>query len=595
MSGRFSEALLPANRRAARTVVVVDIVESVRLMEQDEEDTVQRWQAFVADVTNRLVPQYAGRLVKSLGDGLMLEFEAVLPAVQCATAMQAAIADANQGRPVERCMYLRVGAHVADVIVDEHDIYGRGVNLAARLSTLAGPGEIVVSAELRDGVTDGLDFDVEDLGECYLKHVERAVRAYRVGPAGPDPRVIRSCGHVDNSRPTVAVIPFRARGPDPAEQVIGEVLADVVIAHLSTADTLNVVSRLSTTVFKDRDAPLEDIGSRLGAGYVVSGRLLCATPRLSLTIELAEAKTGHVVWADFLSADVREVLEPHSELVERIVAKVSGAIIARELVRSRSQSLPTLESYSLLLGAVALMHRTGAHDFARAHAMLEHLVERDRRQPRPHAWLANWYALRVTQGQSSEPASDTRRALAHAQDALERDPDCSLALAIDGVLCINLLKDLAGAETRFAAALESNPNEGLAWLFKAVMHAFRGEGPEAEAASQRALALSPLDPMRHYYDSLAATAALGAQNYSQAIRLAQRSLRANRTHPSTYRTLAIAQALLGDQTAAAATVAHLLRLTPRYTVTDFQLLSGFSLGPMKQDFADALLSAGLPA
>src|SRR5205814_2755191 len=176
MSGTSSEAQWPMFRRAARTVVVVDLVESVRLIEQDEEDTVRRWQTFVGEVVTTLLPQHGGRLVKSLGDGLMVEFEAVPPAIQCALAMQQTIQQSNVGRPSDRWMCLRIGAHVADVIVDEHDIYGSGVNLAARLATLAGPGEIVVSADVRHHLTAGLDADTEDLGECYLKHLQAPVR-----------------------------------------------------------------------------------------------------------------------------------------------------------------------------------------------------------------------------------------------------------------------------------------------------------------------------------------------------------------------------------------------------------------------------------
>ena len=594
MPSTLSEAQWPTYRRAARTVVVVDVVESVRLMEQNEEDTVHRWQAFVGEVVTRLLPQHGGRLVKSLGDGLMLEFEAVPPAIQCAIAMQAAIAQANQGRPAEQWMCLRVGAHVADVIVDEHDIYGSGVNLAARLTTLAGPGEIVVSADLRDGLTDGLDADVEDLGECHVKHVQHMVRAYRVGSVGPDPRVsVVRAVHPD-LRPTIAIIPFRARTREAADQVVGDALADEVIAALSKTAALNVVSRLSTSVFKNRDAPLIEVATRLGATYVLSGHVVVSSNRLRLTIELAEAGTGSVVWADGLSGDTRELWEPNDVLIATIVSRVSQAIIEREVERTGSQSMPTLQSYSLMLGAITLMHRTAAADFSRAHDMLEHLVERDGRHPRPHAWLANWYALKVTQGQTNTPGDDTRRALQHAHDALERDPQCSLALAIDGALQINLLKDLVAAESRFDAALASNPNEGLAWLFKAVMHAFKGEGALAEAASHRALTLSPLDPMRHYYDSLAATAALGALNYPRAIELAQRSLRANRTHPSTYRSLAIAQMLSGDPVAATETIRQLRELAADYTVAEFKVVSGFSAGPLKQLFADALESAGLP-
>ena len=178
MTATSFDAHWPVYRRAARTVVVVDVVESVRLMELDEEDFVRRWQAFVGEVKTKLLQAHGGRLVTSTGDGFLLEFEAVPPAIQCAIAMQTAIAQTNEGRAADRWMGLRVGAHVTDVFVDEHDIYGSGVNLAARLTTLAGPGEIVVSADVRDGVLPGVDGEVEDLGDFDLKGISKPVRAF---------------------------------------------------------------------------------------------------------------------------------------------------------------------------------------------------------------------------------------------------------------------------------------------------------------------------------------------------------------------------------------------------------------------------------
>ena len=166
--------------RVVRTVLVVDVVESVRLMQEDEAGTVQRWRAFVDHVVHQLLPGHEGRLVKSLGDGLMLEFPRVDTAIGVAFAMQEAAAHANVDVTPGRKVHLRIGIHVSPLVADEHDIYGHGVNLAARLTTLAGPDEIVVSADVRDQLTPALDADIEDLGECYVKHVQQPIRAFRL-------------------------------------------------------------------------------------------------------------------------------------------------------------------------------------------------------------------------------------------------------------------------------------------------------------------------------------------------------------------------------------------------------------------------------
>jgi len=584
----------PQLQRVRRAIVVVDVVESVRLMQANEAGVIDRWRRFVNLVRTQLLPAHGGRMVKSLGDGLMLEFATVPPAAQAAIDMQAAIEQQNQGRPGAECMKLRIGVHLADVTRDEHDIYGTGVNLAARLTTLAGPGEIVASAEARDALTDGLDVTLEDLGDCYMKHIDAPVRTFRVGPPGPLPVIAPPVPETGPTRPTVAVIPLRLLGQEPEHQLLGDALADEIIAALSKTQALNVISRMSTTVFKDRSDTPAQIATHLGANYLISGSVQVSGHQLKVMVELVEAPGGRVVWADRLLGDLRAVWATEDSMIATIVSEVGAAVMQHELERASSHALPTVKSYSLLLGAIALMHRSSTAEFDTAKAMLDHLIDRDRRHARPYAWLANWHALRVTQSRSPAPQVDTQQAFENAQRALDRDPHCALALAIDGVLQLNLRKDVATAKARLDAAVESNPNESLAWLFRGILHGFAAEGVPAEQASARALMLSPVDPMRHYFDSLAASAALGAGHYARAIELAERSLRANRMHPSTYRALAIAQSMSGCMDQARRSVSSLLALTPGYTAGQFRVVSGFSAGPLGQVFGDALAAAGLP-
>ena len=578
-----------------RTVLFVDLVESVRLMEADESDAVQRWRQIVATVQRDVLPAHSGRLVKSMGDGLMLEFPSVQPAIRTAFAIQHACAQANAGVPPDRQMLLRMGAHVGQLIADEHDIYGRGVNLAARLTTLAGPGEIVVSADVRDQLIPVLDADIEDLGACYVKHVNEPVRAYRVGPPGPRPVIEPGSAAMPELRPTVAVIPFAARGGEAAHQVLGEVLADEIISALSRTADLNVISRLSTTVFRGRDASLGEVGGYLNATYVLSGAYLASGNQFNLSAELADAKSGNVVWAKSLKGQVTGIVSGKDGLIDKAVAGVSSAIMARELVRAQSQPLPTLESYTLLMGAIALMHRLSLRDFDRAKQMLQTLTERAPRQAIPWAWTAKWHVLRVQQGWSDNPDLDARLALDCTKRALDADAQCSLALAVDGFVHTNLLKQLDVALDRYERALRVNPNDSLALLLKGTLHAFKGEGKLALKDTKHALRLSPLDPLRYFYDSLAATAALSAGDYERALELARRSLRANRTHTSTLRALLISQWQLGKTAEARSTVAELLRLDPTFTMTKWAQRSpaaGYEIGKL---WFDVLQKAGVPA
>jgi len=580
--------------RQTKILMVMDVVESVRLMEQDENDFVSRWQVLVGHAEQRLLALHGGRLVKSLGDGLMLEFKEAVGCIRAGFALQELAREGNRGRKEQEQLNLRIGAHLADFVVDRHDIYGSDVNLTARIAGLAGPGEFVITAELRDRLAPTLDADIEDLGDCYLKHVAKPVRVFRVGPPGHEPVIAQGPAAQSDLRPTIAIIPFQMRSSEPGQDMLGEALADEVIAALSRTSELHVISRLSTTFFRGRDDSVEDIKTHLGASYVLSGVCRTSGADLSLFVELIDAKTRHIVWADSLRGRVSGVFSTDDELIARLVSGISGAVMHNEVGRAHRHAMPTLEGYTLLLSSVALMHRNSPADFKRSREMLEHLTDRSRRHPAPHAWLATWHVLLVQQGWSDNPEDQARQALECTRRALENDPGSSLALTVQGFVLTNLMKDLAGAASSYQAALQINPNESLAWLLTGTLNAFMGNGADALDASERALRLSPLDPLRYFYDSLAASAAITAGKYDRAIELAKRSLKANRTHTSTYRALAIAQSLSEQMDDARDTVSKLLQLEPSFTVTQF-LARTPAKGELASRVADALLRAGLPA
>jgi adenylate cyclase len=577
-----------------RTVLFVDMVESVRLMEENESDVVRRWRQFVAAVERDILPPHGGRLVKSHGDGILLEFPVVPPAAKAAFAVQRALADVNSGISPSQHILLRIGMHCGHLIADHHDVYGAGVNLASRLTGLAGPGEIVVSADARDQLIPVLDADIEDLGACYLKHVHDPVRAYRIGAPGPRPVIEPGAKSMPQLRPTVAVIPFVERAASPEHQVVGEVLADEIIAALSRSSELDVISRLSTTVFRGRDTSIDEVSRYLTANYVLSGAYRKVGRKLRLNVELASSEPGTILWSESLEGNAHGLMSGRDGVVDNIVSGVSMAIMSRELQRAQSQPLPTLESYTLLMAAIALMHRLSEREFDRSREMLQALTERVPRQAIPWAWMTKWHVLRVQQGWSDDPDVDAQLALDCGRRALDADPQCTLALVNSGFVHTNLLKQLDIAEEQYALALRINPNDAMAWLLKGTLHAFKGEGKRAMENTERSLKLSPLDPHRYFYDSLAATAALSAGEYNRAIELANRSLRANRTHTSTFRALAISQWLLGLQNEARKTVSELLRLEPSLTVTRYRQRhpsGGYETGKV---WSSALLEAGVP-
>jgi adenylate cyclase len=579
-------------QREARTLLFADVVESVRLFQEDEAAAVARWIELVAHIEADLVPRCGGRLVQRFGDGVLAEFHEVGAALAAAFAIQHASHRGNRGLSADRHILLRVGIEVAEVFLAQEDVLGHGVNLAQRIATLAGPGEIVVSARVRERITPDLDGDVEDLGECYLKHVQEPVRLYRVGPPGPRPPIEAgfSSGEL---YPAVAVVPFATSVADRDGRTLGEALAEELIGELSRSPDLAVISRLSTAPFRGRDTTAEEIGAHLRANYILSGRYAVDGGAVRLCAELSEAKSGRILWTHDARTTPAGILAGERELIGELVRRVRSSMAARELQRARSQPLPTLQSYTLLMAAISLMH-SSLRDFEEARHLLLTLTDRARRQPVPNAWLARWHVLRVNQGWSPDPRQDALSALECTKRALDADPDCSLALAMEGFVHTNVLRRLDIAQERYDRAIATNPSDSLAWLLKGTMRAFVGDGPQAIEDTRRALRLSPLDPHQHYYESLSGTARLAAGDYEGALRHGCRALRQNATHTSTLRLITVSQWRLGLCDDARRTVERLLRLDPGLTVSRYLERHPAALFRTGQDWADALRGAGVP-
>ena len=604
--------------RQQTVVLVVDLVELVRLMQELEASTVHRWTDFVRVATTEILPRHRGVLVKSLGDGLMASFEVVADAVDAAADMHRTLAERNANVPQDQHFHLRAGVNAAMTWSDGIDIYGTGVNLAARLATLAGPGETIASASAheelaaalaslanpgetigsapaRDELTHGVDASCEDLGDCILKHFDKPVRAYRVGPASPHPHLAGRRDYGTAMQPTIAVIPFMARNDVPALLDVGNLIADSVIWRLSKSANLKVISRLSTAVFRGRTNDLGQVSAHLGATYVLSGAYVASEGKIMVTAELSAARNNQVVWTDRLTGAIGDLLRPESELADRIARAAHFAVFDAEVEHILTQPLPTLESYSLLLGAIKLMHRSTKEEFLQTRKILDELINRHARIAAPRAWLGNWYILRLTRGWSEDRTREAAEALSATHAALDRDPSDALALATEGFVYCHLLKDLDMARKRCDAAVLVNPSHALGWLFLGTVSAFKGEGKAAVEATRRAMELSPLDPMRYYYEALSATAALSAQQYENAERLARSSLALNRMHLSTWRALTIALVSQGRMDEARAALVKARELDPTLTVETYLARMPNAELETGRQWARCLAMAGLPS
>ena len=603
--------------RQETVVLLVDLVESVRLMQEHEASAVRRWAEFVHVVITKILSRYRGVLVKSLGDGLLARFEAVPDAADAAAEMHRTLAAHNVGLPEDQHFHLRAGINAAMAWSDGFDIYGSGVNLAARLATLAGPGETIASASAheqlaaalaslakpgetigsaaaRDELTHGVDASCEDLGLCILKHFDKPVRAYRVGPASPQPNLPSRRDYGTAMQPTIAVIPFAARNDTPALFDVGNLIADSVIWRLSKAADLKVISRLSTAVFRGRANDVGEVSAHLGATYVLSGAYVANAGQIMVTAELSEVRNNQVVWTARLSGEIGDLLRPESELADAIANAVHFAILDAEVEHILTQPLPTLESYSLLLGSIKLMHRSSKDEFRQTRRILDELINRHGRIAAPRAWLGNWYILQVTRGWSEDRKREATEALSATHAALDRDPSDALALATEGFVYCHLLKDLDTARKRCNEAVNANSSHALGWLYLGTVNAFKGEGKAAVEATRRAIELSPLDPMRYYFECLGAAAELSAHQYENAEKLARSSLVLHRMHPSTWRALTISLVSQGRMDEAREALAKLRQLEPQLTIERYLARMPNAELETGREWARCLAIAGLP-
>jgi TolB-like protein/class 3 adenylate cyclase len=585
---------VPAADRRVCAVLFADLVDSVGLIQRDAHGTIERWRTFLAGVTHEELPQRQGRMVKVTGDGMLAEFASVGNAIACALGMQSRIARTNAAVRDDLKLRLRIGVNLADVIADELDLYGDGVNLAARLMSLGEPGDIVLSATARDEVTDGLGVQIEDLGERRVKGMERPVRAFRAWPPGTDATPGLARRRRSGDRPSIAVLPFRNASGRPEDEYVGDMIAEDLIGQFSRLTELVVISRLSTTPFRNRHYEPRNVAELLGVRYILSGTMQASGDHLRIAAELTESDAGSVIWAERFDGKRSGIFELQDRLSEDIARRVVPYVRQIELERARAKRPENLTAYERTLRAIDHLHRNAPDDLRLAGDLLAAAVDSDPLYAAPHACLAFLHVRLVGQGWSTDVAHDTVEANRHIAEALNRDATNPWVLAVSGLVTGYINKDPAAAVAQYDRALTINPSEASAWAWSTVAYAWLGNGGEAVRRATRAIELSPFDPHMYSFTVMAATAHMVAGNYDEAIAFAQRSLRLNRVFATTHRVLAISLALSGRVDEAREAARELLALEPALTVSGFRSRYPGRASPQAPRLAEALALAGVP-
>lgn len=580
--------------RRESAVLVLDLVGSVRRIAHDEARSVAQWVDFAQRLTSQTLPAHGGRVVKSRGDGLMVEFPDLRGAVAAAFAVQKLAGSFTDPEPLR----LHMGLDSGPVLAGADDLYGQKVNIAAILADSAPANLIVVSQGVRDALADGVDALFEELEPVRLKGTAEITRRFAL-ELGEMPTMRSGSARGSDILPTIAVVPLSEPDSGSGLPGLGDIICEDLLRHLGPLGRAHMISRRSTAAFRHRTAHPALVAARLDADYIVTGSCRRDGVRVDVKLFLYDARQGKTVWERVWNVGLPQLLHGSGSAVHEIagalVAHIMDAAASAALsqVSGHAADLPTLESHTLLLGAMTLMNRQRREEFFLARTMLDVLVARAPRHSLPRAWLAQWLNLSIQQGWSADVATDGQLALDACQAALDIDPGSAVALAVRGLILTTVRHDTDVAASLFDTALRSDPNEPLAWLFHAANRMFAGEGEMALGAARRGIYLTPFDPALYLFQTIEASSAFVAGNDALALQLSQRAIRSNRQHVSSLRVRTAALWRLGRGDEARKSAAALLALEPGLTVERWRRRSPASAS-VSNRFAEALRGAGIP-
>lgn len=557
----------PGARRFA-AFAFADVVGYTILMATEEARTHRRWMAVLDGVLRPFAAEHGGRIVKSTGDGVLAEFAAPRGAVAWALAVQQRLAQEDGAEPETPTLALRIAVHAGDITATAHDIYGQGVNVAARLQEHAPAGGVLLSALVQDAVDGLLPRPVRDLGWLVLKHLPAPERAFALDPETPPTR-LPSPPEV-SPLPSLAVLPWRNLGGDPQDDYFADGVVDDIVVSLANLRELLVVSRSSTLAWRGRDVDPREVSRALGVRYVVSGSVRRAGRDLRMQFELSDAQTGTRLWGDRAETSGGELFALQDHIVERIVTGVAPHVRAAELQRALRKRPDSFTAYDLTLHGLGLFHVLERDRFVEARASFERAMVHDPGFALPVAWAARWHSVNVGQGWSDDPRKDMELAASLAGRAIELDRQNGMALATYGHVRSYLFHDYDTALVFFERALSAAPNNALAWLLSSATLSYVGRAEEAIRHATHGLRLSPFDQNLFSYYNLMGIAHYCQGNIPEALRWCRLSDAETPRFTSNLRVLIAALAAAGQEGEARHAAARLLQLEPGFTLAEYE-------------------------
>jgi len=579
--------------RKLAAILAADVAGYSRLMGADEAGTLAQLKTHRRELIDPKIAEHRGRVVKTTGDGILIEFPSVVEAVGCAVEMQHGMVDRNADVSEDKRITFRVGINVGDIILDGDDIHGDGVNIAARLEAIADPGTVCVSASAWEHARGKVPFGADDLGEHQLKNIERPVRVFRIAVGAPATVTRKPLPLPD--KPSIAVLPFQNMSGDPEQEYFADGMVEDIISGFSRIGWLFVIARNSSFTYKGRTVDVKQVGRELGVRYVLEGSVRKAGSRVRITGQLIDATTGGHIWADRFDSALEDVFD----LQDRVTASVVGAIEPRlqraEIERATRKPTESLGAYDYFLRGMASFHLFRRDGFLEARRLYQHATELDPSYASPYGMAASCIRHCKSNGWLGDPDRETADGVRLARHAAALGKDDPTALWSSGYCLAYLAGEVETGAAHIERALALNPNLAAAWGAGGWVRIYLGEPANAIERFERAMRLSPLDPLAYNAYLGLGLAHFLAGHSDEAVSWARKASHEQPNWSAGWRMAAIAYALADRIVEAREATARMREIDPGLRLSNLaRVAPPFRRPEDLARFTEGLRKAGLP-
>ncbi|OHV78633.1 adenylate/guanylate cyclase domain-containing protein [Ensifer sp. LCM 4579] len=568
-------------------VMAADMSGYSRLMEADEAGTIARLRTHRIELIDPAISKNKGRIIKTTGDGMLVEFQSVTDAVRCAVEIQQRMKRRNADVPQDRRIEFRIGINIGDIIFEDDDIFGDGVNIAARVEQLADVGGICITAAVATQIADRLDLVIEDLGEKRLKNISRPVQLFRVGLEGaPSPPEDADTVKRTVSKPSIVVLPFTNMSGDPDQEFFADGLTEDIITELSRRHELFVISRNSSFVYKSKAVNLRDVAEKLGAQFLVEGSVRKSGDRVRVTVQLIDATNDAHIWADKYDRKLDDIFAIQDEVTAAIAATLPGRVEAAQRDQLERTKPANMAAYECALAAKVLHHRGTVSDNEQAQALIERALELDPGYAHAHAWRACILGQAWVHCWCENKEATWNEVIAELDRALALDDNDADVHRILAAVNVNN-NALTTARYHQERALSLNPNYDLVVVQQGELLTWLGRAEEGIEWIRKAMRLNPHHPERFW--SHLGKAHFAARQYGEAV---EAFMHLSAMDHLQHAFLAACYGWLGDDIAAQAHLEKVRALAPEFEIDSFLASMHYAQESDFQHLREGLVKAG---